>query len=169
MLNPGNPGGGKEEDHLFRLLGDLAETKEERAAKQIFDVLMEQTKRCMTGTGQDDRGPWKVYSGFVKKILDGANLSLDHVAYMNVCHFPTKKNSSGLADQMVHASLVRHSEPLMKALDPKCVIFRYQKSRNPWPSEYLPRYTYIVGGIGASNADIQRATQIVRDALAGSV
>ena len=105
--------GGLEENRLFDLLSDLSSTTDEGDAELIFDRLMAQTELCMTGTGKDGRNPWRSYSTFVKKILDGAGLFLNNVAYINVPNFPEIPPAS------ISSVVSRQTRLLFRELDPE--------------------------------------------------
>ena len=110
----------------------------------------------MTGTGKDGRNPGRSYSTFVKKILDGAGLFLNNVAYINVSNFPEIPPAS------ISSAVSRQTRFLFRELEPRVVIFRYKGARDVWPNDVVPRNSFVVSGISASYSDIQKAIEIVK-------
>lgn len=160
-LNPAVPRrGDPEEDRRFRLLKDLAVTKDVSEASEVFEALMTQTRVCMAGEGVSP--PWPgIYRNFVRKVLAGATLTLDNAAYIDVVPFPTEGNSVGLSKKMVHSCLNQHSLALLRALAPHTIVFRYKRSYEAWPASVLPKKTYVVGGMSASSTDIAAAVRMI--------
>ena len=164
LLNPGiAPGGfeeaGVEEDRYFDLLSELAKEEDEATARGTFESLMNQTRICMTGTGEDGRGPWGPYSRFVGKVLDATNLSLEDVAYLNACNYP------GVPSSSIYKAVNSSTRELLFEMEPRAVIFRYKAAREIWPETDPAPFTYVVGGKFLSGESLNESIATVKRAL----
>jgi hypothetical protein len=170
QLNPGIAPGGMEnggaaEQRLFQLLGQFGAERERPLAYRLFESVMGQTEKCMTGQAGDGRNAWPIYSNFVRKLLSQSGLSLNQIAYINIAHFPTEGNSKGLTESLINATLHRHTIHLLRALNPSALVVRYKRTLDSLPTDLFPKHRYVVGGLVPSNADISLAAQKVRSAL----